>query len=166
MTTIYLKNSQEPVLEQDIDDLELMISAQLPLDFKQFLQVNNGGRTLSVLSFPIYNNPNGDEGRTHTFYYLKHNYSYKDTNDIRNKLLVFKDRIPRYFVPFATDPGGNQLCISVRKQDYNTIYFWAHDEEEDLEGDDGTAIIYAGIYLVATNFNDFLYRLKTIPLRK
>lgn len=68
--------------------------------------------------------------------------------------------MPRHFVPFATDHGGNQLCLSVREKDYGIIYFWDHEEEEDYEEDDGTADTYFGIYVVASSFTDFLAQLK------
>lgn len=160
MIILSLEDSQEPVLEEEIVDLERMISAQLPFDFKQFLKAHNGGYVQRNISFPIHDNQHGDMGLLREFYYLKPKRSYRDLGDIRNKISVFKDRMPQHLVPFACDPGGNQLCLSVREKDYGTIYFWAHEEEEDYEEDDGTADTYSGIYFVASSFTDFLAQLK------
>lgn len=160
MTILSLQNSQEPVLEEEIVDLERMISAQLPFDFKEFLKAHNGGYVQRNISFPIRDHKHGEIGLLQNCYYLKRKHSYRDLDDIRNILSVYKDRMPRHFVPFASDPGGNQLCLSVREKDYGTIYFWAHEEEEDYEEDDGTADTYPGIYVVARNFTDFLEQLE------
>lgn len=160
MTILSLQNSQEPVLEEEIVDLERMISTQLPFDFKEFLKAHNGGYVQRYISFPIDDDQQDDKGLLQEFYYLKPKRSYRDLGDIRNILSVYKDRMPRHFVPFASDPGGNQLCLSVREKDYGTIYFWAHEEEEDYEEDDGTADTYPGIYVVARNFTDFLEQLQ------
>lgn len=160
MLELSIRNSQEPVAEEDIIDLESRMAAQLPADFKDFLRTHNGGSSTTVLCYLIHNNQQGDIGLLHQIYYLKRKYTYRDSNDIRNKLAVFEDRMPRHFVPFACDPGGNQLCISVRQKDYGTVYFWAHEEEEEYEDDDGTADSYAGIYLVAKSFSEFLEQLR------
>lgn len=153
---LQLTDSNDPVREEDLQELELLIGYQLPLDFKQFLRKYNGGRPSLLYAFPIYANRSGDLGLLNGFNCLTAKPYRRVYDDIRYQLGVFKNRMPHHLIPFAFDPGGNQLCISARAKDYGKIYFWDHEEEEEYEDDDGTADAYPGIYLVAQSFTAFL----------
>ncbi|WP_164879198.1 SMI1/KNR4 family protein [Flavobacterium cerinum] len=78
----------------------------------------------------------------------------------------YKDRMPSQFLPFATDGMGNQIVMSLKKENYGLIYFWDHEAEWDAEDyyDETGAVMpeevkYQNLWLLANNFDDFFARL-------
>ncbi|AJQ94845.1 SMI1/KNR4 family protein [Gynuella sunshinyii] len=41
----------------------------------------------------------------------------------------YRNRVSKFFLPIATDPGGNIFGISLGDADYGKIYFWNHELE-------------------------------------
>lgn len=89
------------------------------------------------------------------------------TYDIFENLMLYKDRIPDAFLPFASDGMGNQILISLNSAHYGRIYFWDHEAEwdaEDYEDETGTPmseeVKYQNLWLIGKDFEDFFDRLQ------
>jgi hypothetical protein len=65
-----------------------------------------------------------------------------------------RGRMPPNIIPIGSDPGGNQICISVSGPDQGHVYFWDHEKEADP--DDNEEPGYDNLYFVAHSFSDFL----------
>lgn len=46
-------------------------------------------------------------------------------------LYVSDERIPNNIIPIISDDAGNYLCLSVRKIDFGSVFFFHHDTYED-----------------------------------
>ena len=75
----------------------------------------------------------------------------------------YKDRMPSLFLPFGM---GNQIVMSLKKENYGLIYFWEHEAEWDADDyyDETGAVMpeevkYQNLWLLANNFDDFFARL-------
>ena len=76
-----------------------------------------------------------------------HTYS-----DLEQAYHIFIDRLPSSFVPIATDPGGNQICICTAGEDLGKVFFWDHEREQE----EGVAPTYDNVLLVSNSFHEFL----------
>jgi hypothetical protein len=143
---IAIKESKMSTTIEQIGIFEELIQAKLPEDYKKFLLRNNGGHPTADcydLIEPI--NPKNKSCSIDWFYAL---YDGEFSNLIKefNKT---RDQLPNEFIPIARD-NANIICMSVRGDDYNKLYYWTTDwsywQDED----------YNKLYLIANSFSDFI----------
>lgn len=67
------------------------------------------------------------------------------------ELTVERHVVPRYLVPFASDPGGDYFCFSVRKKDFGAIYIFRGEYADDMR---------RAVRFLANSFSIFMRRLK------
>lgn len=146
MPTI-IRESQKhgPATEKDVVRFESLIKARLPEDYRSFLLTHNGGEPTPEVFF--INESQGDDilGK---FYGL---YKEPQYSSLSWCFETNRGRMPSNIIPIGTDPGGNQVCLSVSGSDYGAIYFWDHEEVNNEEGPN-----YDNLYLLAPNFTAFL----------
>ncbi len=112
---------------------------------------HNGG-SAEPSDFPIYGETdNPDNGSTLQAFFGVNNRYYNPIEELR----AYEGRVPSRLFPFASDAGGNLLCIATDGDDAGSVYFWDHEEESG--GDE--APTYANVYFVASSFDDFLANL-------
>ena len=73
-------------------------------------------------------------------------------NDLKATYKVYKDRLPKGFIPIARTEGGNIVCLSRHN---GSLFFWDHDIEllnEDID--------FKYFIPIANNFVDFLNMIK------
>lgn len=135
--------------ENELLAQEKYFKCQFPEDYKKFLLDYNGGTPDKTL---IYFE--SDEGVI-TYFLGICNDSIYGIRNINNR---FINRIPTNTLPIARDPGGNLFLMSIRGDDYGSVYFWDHEEEvyEDEEPD------YSNMTLVAKSFTELVNNLKDI----
>lgn len=76
----------------------------------------------------------------------------------------YKGRIPSWLVPFAPDYMGNQFVISVREQDYGSVYLWEHNFEYDEEQDNCSVDEYEdNLIILADSFSGFILSMVEVP---
>lgn len=76
---------------------------------------------------------------------------------VMDKLKTYSGRVPDKFLPFGESSGGNLLCLSLREDSYDAVYFWDHENEVDAKGLQTPES--SNIYLVANSFQDFVLSL-------
>lgn len=162
----------------EILEVEKSLGGELPQNLREFL-MNYGITDFNeeVVFEPIStdaeyihdensNQPNFTfEGSSVSVFYGKD--PEKDgAYDILWNIDNYKDRMPPKFIPFATDGMGNQLVMSLSKDNYGKIYFWDHEAEwdsEDYYDETGNVmpeeVKYQNLWLLANDFDDFFTKL-------
>jgi len=74
------------------------------------------------------------------------------------KLKTFSGRHPSWLLPVAQDEYGNLFCLSLRDEDFGTVWFWDHEEEAD-EDEPPTE---DNVSQIATDWRAFIERLGPI----
>lgn len=140
---------------ETISEFEAVLNVVLPDSYKEFMLTSNGGMPEEDWVFEYEDSITNTKKRTliQDFFiiYKEDNFEIDNLKNICNQL--WDDRaISRDMFPFAEDPAGNYICISLEENCYGTIYFCDH-EFEDLETEH---MIQSKI---ADNFSDFLKEL-------
>lgn len=136
-----VENGADPT---EIERLEERVG-KLPPDFREFLLRINGGRP-DPAGFSFQAGPRADESDVDWFFALGQGSPY----EILHSLEVYRDRIPMGLLPIASDPGGNLLLLSLRRDDFGSVFFWDHEEESPPNPTMSNA------YLVASSFSAFI----------
>ncbi|GIJ96078.1 hypothetical protein CAPN001_06470 [Capnocytophaga stomatis] len=63
---------------------------------------------------------------------------------------------PNYLIPFASTAGGDDFCISIRKEDYGSIWLFLTDYADDWN----KAMIF-----LASSFDNFIHSLQDIEIK-
>ena len=142
------KNSGSPDIGQ-VKKWETQWGIDLPDQYRAFLTSN--GHTLfffkdvhfTSIEKSSWTKRNGTEG-FNLFYGLE-----KDSYDLKTIRERYRDNIPDELLPIADTPGGNQICIGVKKGEtsYGKVYFWDHEARGPHEND---------LYLIADSFDAFI----------
>ena len=143
-----MEESASAVTQEVISGFESMIGAFLPQDFKNFILECNGGRPEDDWCFDFVETGDFD----HTSSVLNEFLSFSDEYEgLQNAYinLVEAGEIPPGLVPIATDPGGNDVFLSVSTSDYGKICFGNHELEDPDTG-------YIVMSPVANSFSEFL----------
>ncbi|OJV94841.1 MAG: hypothetical protein BGO39_34035 [Chloroflexi bacterium 54-19] len=132
-----------PASESDVREFESLIKSRLPEDYRAFLLAHNGGEPDPEVFF--INESQGDDILA-KFYGL---YKEPKYSSLAWCFETYRGRMPSNIIPIGTDPGGNQVCLSIGGSDYGAIYFWDHEGI-------GETPPYENLYLLAPNFSAFL----------
>jgi hypothetical protein len=142
-----------PCLEEvKLREVEQLIGSPLPADYRAFLLTHNGGKP-SLTGFRMER-----EGRGYSESSVAWLYGIQDGGEFFNSFELhyrgLRGRMPAHIIPIGSDPGGNQICISVAGPDLGRVYFWDHEKEADPDEDEEPG--YDNLYFVANSFSDFL----------
>jgi hypothetical protein len=126
-------------LEQ-IENFEKTNNIELPKLYKNFLLEYNGGRVEPNV-FKI----SSDEGESvvNVFYGIGNM-----KNNLEKKFEFFEEILEIGFIPIARDSGGNQVCLGIREEFNDQIFFWMHDEEYEEAMDN--------MHYLAKNIKEFI----------
>lgn len=115
---LILEESEQKLTIKEISTFEKLFNYLLPNSFKEFYLLNNGGY------FPEKNHNPFILGGFNSIKYgnLTIEQLYKDLIDDFNNL--------NQMIPFAYDHGGNLFLLSLKKEDFNSVYIWLMDEEK------------------------------------
>lgn len=149
MVVIY-RNSYPPISSEILDQLEIELGLPLPVEYRRFLLLHNGGRPAPN----VFQTKNGSLEMVDWFLGLHEG----EHDSLRKYVNCYKSRLPSGLLPIAHDAGGNLICISVSTENKGWIYFWDH-EKEALERETPT---YDNITLVAESLKDFLLMLRNL----
>lgn len=81
------------------------------------------------------------------------------SSDIFYFFNLYRDRVPKRYLPIAYDVGGNLILINLGSGDAK-IFFWDHE----LEVNEGEEPTLENIYYLADSINDFLSSLFLIEV--
>ncbi len=96
-----------------IEEFEKTYSAKLPIDFKKFVKINNGGRPYSDII-------DTETTKERVFKCLL-SFNKEDKENIFSSYEILKKE-DTSLIPFASDPSGNFFCIKDNK-----IFLWLHE---------------------------------------
>ena len=141
---ITISESEEPVTESQLVELERYIGSPLPASYRDFLSRHNGGR-VSPDCFDFVRGGNVTHGGVDWFLAI----TTGGHNNLRDDIDTYSDRVPRGYIPIAYDSGGNLVVLSLRD---DGVYFWDHDEEVE----EGEIAGMQNMYWIAGSFDRFL----------
>jgi hypothetical protein len=145
--TIAIKTPGSKIDALAIENVEREFSRRLPDDYKQFLLEFNGGKP-ETNEFDV---PATKTGSGVNFVYGI--LATGRDGDLVHEQRLLKDRLPSGVIAIADAEGGNRVCLSLRNEDFGTVFFWDHE----LESEEDKA---AGLAQVAVSFDGFFAQLR------
>lgn len=154
-----------PLDNLELEELEALIGAELPSDYREFVQKYGGasfGENIVEIKGIEPVPPNIGKAEFGTFYGNK---------ECKAKLLwykhVLKDRMAENMIPIGNDLAGpNSFCLGVSGTDRDKVYMWDYynDHEESDYTDEGLPVpenmFYLNLTLMANSFEEFILRME------
>lgn len=114
-------NCAKSITEGDIKNIEKLIGLEFPLRFKEHYLMHNGGFPLNdrflMVEYDTYLSVNG---------FLPIKYHYEKIEDWTLEEVYFhlrnRNALPENFIPFASDLGGNKICINTNTGNIYIVY--------------------------------------------
>ena len=143
------------ITEDELNELETKLKLKFPMEYKAFLETNNGGMPKVEVGFHfteknIETQETWEQGSDiHYFYSVDEMLEAYDN-------LVYESSIPNDYIPIACDSFGNNvlLCLNIQKN-YGGVFFANHE----IENVDNT---FGNLSFVSNSFNEFMDSLKEI----
>lgn len=114
---VAFSETQAPASEELIQRLERQAGQPLPPGYREFLRQHDGG-PLDV------NDKAVDE-------IFGLGDDVPDFANMWQQLETYRDRVPPWLLPVASDSFGNLFALSLRPEDYGSVWFWDHEKEAD-----------------------------------
>lgn len=129
-----------PVDPAALSELEAQVGGQLPEPFRTFL-IEHNGPLISPCEFHVEDYIDGIDDELYGLHQNKE-------KDLREAYFYSSQDLPRDLLPFASDGGGNIICIGLSEARRGKIYFVDHElyDEDDQE---------AGVILLADSLEAF-----------
>ncbi|MEN9261835.1 MAG: SMI1/KNR4 family protein [Thermostichus sp. HHBFW_bins_43] len=163
-TDRYLPPRRIEVTEDDIKKIEAEIGHPLPENYVDFL-IHYGGSAIrdgNAIIQTLEPEKGLSEVASEIFFGYMPGYGYDLLED---GWRVYKDeeqlRMPRSFLPIATDYGGNMFCLSLFGENEGKVYFWECQLEEMPKP--GEEPGYSNVTLLAHSFDEFIESLTFRP---
>lgn len=147
-------HSEKPINDRDLDDSERLMNAKIPLQLRNFMLEHNGGMPEN----DAFLDDDGEWVAIHELIPIKY---YKESSNNKNRLMPYiamdlweRKLIPKNFLPFAIDCGGNYFCIDLNN---GKIYYYTLDDWSDnLSVTDNQS---KSTNYLCDSFNDFISKL-------
>ncbi|HSI85789.1 MAG: SMI1/KNR4 family protein [Candidatus Methylacidiphilales bacterium] len=160
MKTIEMLRANPAASEDALRILEHTFGAELPADYRAWLQECNGGwpdnlnNWIDDSAIPGVPNCIGVQ-------------DFLSTDRIISTHREYGGRIPRYLLPIGDDGDGNYVCLGILGESRGGIYYWDHENEpaafELLE--EKLSSEHTNIHFIAKSFSDFAEKLGPSPYR-
>lgn len=147
---ISIKSPLEKISREEIQAFEKKVGLSFPKDYEEFLVKYNGG-VPSPASFDFYDK--SDASTISSFFAITKNNN--DAENIDWILRVYNGRLPKYFLPIASDLGDNLILLDCSLENKG-VFFWDHEEEAD-EDEEPTM---DNMHYLSENFESFLLCLR------
>jgi hypothetical protein len=145
MVEILESNKFGKIKIDDIIQFESNNEIEFPVDFKDFLITNNGGKPKQNLVPSVNSDVQWIFGMVDEPYYAS----------LFQHIDMFYKRIPSWYFPIANDSGGNLYLMSLHIENHGLIAFWKHEEETDGNAEQ----YFENMSFVSNSFTDFLNQL-------
>jgi SMI1 / KNR4 family (SUKH-1) len=136
---------------EEIERIEKEIGADLPDDYRRFLDRTDGGE-LEVNFLP----PEADAGVRYLYSAApnddEHIFDLVSAAEFYSPDSPSDPAIDPDYLPIGEDDGGNVIALKVRGDDRGAVYFWAHDAFANTNP----------FTRLADSFEDFFDRLRPI----
>jgi len=107
---------EPPASPELVARLEAQIGQALPAEYREYLIQQDGGRL------------DNNDAAVNTVFGLG---DVPEWASLWEVLETYRDRVPSWLLPVADDDTGNLYTISLRPQDFGSVWFWDHEEEAD-----------------------------------
>lgn len=146
------------ITEDDIIKYEEKLGAKLPDEYKYFLLKYNGFAVINGIYGIKIRDEYQDEEKILNYEIISEFYSLYDLD---KNVELFEEGIGYFFlsktIPFAISDMGKMFVLSLREDEYNSIYFnWEKDCFTQDELDNGDAKI------IASSFSDFISKIENL----
>ena len=148
---IPLHQNYEICDSEDLNEISNSFNTPIPEDYAWFISKYGNSFISKDYGFrPRENNPWLSKGGLNeiTCFYSGKRGGDSGVINIRKRYL---DQIDSWFLPIAESPGGNQILLSLRPEDYGSVFFWDHEGGLDNN-----------TYLIAESFREFLLTFEEI----
>jgi hypothetical protein len=156
-----------------IERIEKRYNIHLPEDYSEFILLYGGScfEIDDIYYKAIDKIPwLGEEGYGSIYSF----YGLNEDESIEEEINTYIGRIPDWLIPIADGEGGNHICIGIKGENINKIFFWDHENELEakkmLEINEYMNIdvneYLDNIYLMANSFYDFIMTLENIHNEK
>lgn len=135
------------ISNKEIQQLEKKIGCNLPLDYFQFLENNNGG---VVKNSTFYVQELDQKIMMDVFFGINLSRGL----DLNFWLKEFEDDLPKNTIIIGKDPGGNFLLLNCQA-DHQGVYYWDHSLFFEKSTEDNNA------FPVAKSFTELLKSFST-----
>ncbi len=119
--------SYTPLNDKDIERIEKRLKVKLPNEYREFLLKSNGGKPV-----PDTVKHDGEYFDYVSYFYGARFNTYAD--DLFRNVEEYSEYILPHYLPIADSPGGDVYCLSLKPEDYGSIYYWDH-EMANYDGD-------------------------------
>nr|WP_243881218.1 SMI1/KNR4 family protein [Rummeliibacillus suwonensis] len=144
--------------EDSVNKIERIYNVNIPLDYKEFL-LEYGGSFIKddIMYHPIERTPvtpkDGFDS-IHCFYGITNN-----NYDIEIAVQTYHEILGTDIMPIADAGGGDLICLGLKKDYRDKVYYWYHEEE--MEKEDGRE----HFYLIANSFKEFILKFKNHAIK-
>ncbi len=121
--------SKENISNSELLEFEQSIGYELPRSYKKFILKNNGG---------VPDNEHFDEFKLSSFFPIKYG-----NNTVEKTYEIFKNLIPKGYLPIADDIGGWPICLDLNKWNTYGFVYLVHMDGPEID-------------FVAESFEEFL----------
>lgn len=143
-----------PITENELSAVESELGISLPIDYRNFILVHNGGRPVPCV-FDIEwpeNHQLAEIWKTSEVSRFLSIYSEEKANFVKYNKVNFIGRIPKSTIAIAYDPGGNLILLGVVGEYIGKVLFWV----KDYEVEEGDIQNFGNVGIIANNFDGFL----------
>ncbi len=146
--SIVMKGVKVSVTTHALEALEAKLRLKLPAAYRAWLLRFNGGTPVpGEFKYKTEEGPYTDSRVA--FFYAVYDGEYENFEKQFINYKVTQRRMLDNLIPFARDPFGNCLCLSISGADEGAVYFWDHEEEPATPS-------YANCHLIADTFDEFI----------
>jgi SMI1-KNR4 cell-wall len=126
MAEVENSNPHGPLDPARLATFEARLGATLPADYRRFLIAHNGGKLVPTeVVFPGEDEPFAD---LHLVFGL-----HDGPHGLESVFNNVRSDIPAEMIAVAEMYGGNLLCVGLRGEMRDKVYYWEHNAPEGLE---------------------------------
>jgi hypothetical protein len=126
-------------------NIEKMFNSRLPQSYKDFYAKVGAFSFLELVCVQCIDKKafilRGNKVSVGNFYCITGN----DELSINKILLTFQEQLPIGVLPICEGELGDHICMSLRKDDFESIYYFNHESPPDSD-----------LFLIAKSFEDFI----------
>ncbi len=151
-----------PLTIKELHDFELKHNVKLPDSYIEFMLKSNLNENGGVPK-EGYFKCNENEGFDIISSSNKKRNIEVDFSGLESLMFSPKNQLSPLLI-IGGDSGGNFICLSLSKENYNKVYFWDHEVEPFGAFDSNREIPFeefVNIYFICNSFEEFVDRLET-----
>ena len=147
------EHSFSPVSMQDIVSFETKYDFSLPDDYKQFLLINNGGKTGSRRRFTTNDNTKEGEIESSILMFFPLSNEVDANLEHHYELYTNANVIDKNYLPIGETPRNNLVCMVIKGSEKGSVYHFDMGYDDYLEK--RIQLEPEHIRLIAKSFTDF-----------